>query len=82
MVSNDMAVANVAPQLKLKDLLPLWERKLTYLMNEAVFERFLRRDVDILGPPSIQEIVGERGALAQDAFCTLIVRQGGVHRTL
>lgn len=56
------------PSLNLKDLRPLWERELRYPVHESVCQGVLRKDMNVSGSASIQEIVGQPGALSQDCF--------------
>ncbi len=70
------------PRLNLNDLVPLWERELLYSVHKSVLESQPRSDVDIFASPSVQDLVGEAGALTQDAFRSLVVRQRGIQSTL
>ncbi len=53
-----------------------------YPMHDFVLDRYVRRDMYIGISPSIQEIVGQPGALSQDCFRALIVSQGGCVESL
>ncbi len=70
------------PRLNLNDLIPLWERKFSDPVHKPVRESDVWSNVDISRSASIQEIVGKPGSLSQDAFSTLVIRQGRVQRTL
>lgn len=63
------------PSLNLKNLRPFWERELNYPVHESVAQGVIRQNVNVLGTPSIQDLVGQPGALSQDAFSSLILRQ-------
>lgn len=66
------------PSSNLKYLRPLWEGELSYPIHESVIQGILRKDVNVFGSASIQEIVGQPGALSQDAFSSLILRQSSL----
>lgn len=66
------------PSSNLKYLRPFGESELRYPVHDSVLQGICRKDVDILGSTSIQEIVGQEGALSQDAFSSLIVRQSSL----
>lgn len=52
--------------------------KLFDRVDDFMFERYVRRDMNVERSTSIQELVGQPGAISQDAVCALIIRQGGV----
>ena len=65
----------MATKLDLDDLNTRRDLELGYPLHEAVRERVPGADVNVTGTASIQELVGQPGSLAQDAFRALIVRQ-------
>lgn len=65
-------------RLNLQDLETLRYLELGYPIHEAVRHSVLWPDVHVGKTPSLQEIVGQPGALSQDAFDALILRQGGI----
>lgn len=68
--------------LNLEHMVPMRDGELRYPLYEPVSQSIFGRDVNILNSPSIQELVGQPGALSQDAFSALIVRQGGFKGTV
>ena len=66
------------PKLNLKDLCALRERELNYPVHESVAESLFGKNVNVPVSASIQELVGQPSALAQDAFSALILRQSGL----
>lgn len=66
----------------LENLVPLWNRELPHRVNEPKREGFVRRDVNILGASIGQDMLGNVGPLAQDAFGARVVRQGAIKVTL
>ena len=59
----------------LDDLNTRRDLELGYPLHEAVRERVPGADMHVTGTASIQELVGQPGSLAQDAFRALVIRQ-------
>lgn len=67
-------------RLNLNDLLPLWEREIAHPLHEPPLYSLTRRDVDVLEAPIVEDVGGDRSALAQDIFGASVIRQGGLKR--
>ena len=65
-------------RLNLEDLEAVRDLELGYPVHEAMRYRIRWGDMNVLRTPSLQDLVGQPGALSQDAFSALIVRQGSV----
>ena len=65
-------------RLNLEHLATLRDLELGYPLHEAVRYRISGTDMNVFRSPSLQEMVGQPGALSQDAFRTLVIRQGGI----
>src|SRR5690606_33322469 len=61
--------------LDLENLKALRDRELTELMRNPLFHSYPGLNPYVGKAPSVQEIVGQPGALAQDCVRALIIRQ-------
>lgn len=56
------------------------ERELLDLVRDTEFERVLRGEVDFAKATGGEQVIGDRAPLAQDAFRSILFRQGGIHK--
>jgi hypothetical protein len=68
------------PKSDLENLIAGRERELGDLVNQTEFERLLRGDVEFTLSSGLQHGIGHPGALSQNAFSALFVRQGCLKR--
>lgn len=63
-------------KLNLNDVSSARERELLDRVRDTEFDRILRREVNLPGSSGLEQIVGNRTPLAQDAFRAILLRQG------
>ena len=68
-------------RLDLNELNTLRNAEFGDRVDDFMLERHVRRDMYVGKSPSIQEIVGQPGALTQDAVRAFIVRQRGLEES-
>jgi len=66
----------------LENLVPLWQRELPNLTHKPETYGIVRRDVNVLSAPVVEDFLGNIGPLAQDAFSARLISQGAVKSTL
>lgn len=55
------------------------ERELLDGVRDTEFDRILRREVHLAEPPGGQKLIGDTTPIAQDAFRSILLRQGRGH---
>ena len=66
-------------KLNLQHLTSTRERELLDLVRDTEFDRILRGEVNFAKSTGIEHIVGNGTPIAQDAFCSILLRQGRVN---
>lgn len=67
-------------RLDLNDLMPLWQRKLPHLLDEAVLHGPDRRDVDLAVTAGRKDVLRNLAPLTQDVIGAIIIRQRRIQR--
>ena len=69
-------------KLNLDHLLSRRDRELLDRTGDTEFDRILSGKVNFISTPLDQKFVGDRAPLAQDAFRSILLSQGRVHKDL
>lgn len=69
-------------KLNLYDFNSARERELLNQVRDTEFDRILRGEVDLLGPSSLKVLGRDGTTLAQDAFRSVLLSQGGVAKVV